>query len=654
MRTTLAATLLIALLAVPVRADDHGDSALTATPIDVNGGLLSACIDTAGDMDYFLFSAIAGRAYRVRATHQSAEMRSVLYLFASDGRTILYVSHQSPDGAGARIDWTCPANGTYFVMVRHAQASSGIGCYALSVAVEVLDDHGDDRLSATPLLVDAEPIPGFLEAAGDTDAFLVSVDAGYDYVATLTPASAEDALALAVSGDAVAAHTLEVTEEAHVDLAAQQAGSVFLFVSAPSAQPAAGYEIAVRRSGYGDDHGNEAAAATALDPQAPSMTAAIEVSGDADWFRFEAREGAEYSIVLSTEAGLGCRLTLRSPDGEVVLEDAAAAAGRAAELQWTAPADAVHYLEVAATAGTGAYTLDLTTVFQLEAAGRFNPSGYSLDVVARERLAYLIVGVKGLSIIDVDDPSTPREIGSHSTRGYAEAVALTNGFAVVANRGDGIAVIDISDPTRPMEVGALETPGWAQDVAMEGTLAAIADQRAGIHLVRIAANGGAELLSSYQTRGHAGAVTLLDGHAYIAIGDAGLEILDVSDPAAPLPLGRVAVSGDARDVIVRDGIAYVASGYRGVRIVDVTDPSSASEVGWFGTSDEAVALHLSGLHLYVAERTGISVYSLSDPRAPERVAGFDTPGEAIAVFALDDLVFVADRQEGLRIARWVP
>jgi len=655
MRPILAALLVIGAVAGSVLADDHGNSALAATPIGVDGMLLDACIEEPEDMDYFLFAGVAGRSYRILTTHQSTQMDSVLYLLASDGQAILSVAYSSEDQAGTRIRWTCPSDGTFFVMVRHAQSADGTGCYALSISLELIDDHGDDSLSATPLAVNGDAVPGFLETADDVDAFLFSVERGYDYVAEVTRTSnGGGALTVEVSGSTDSAGPISIDGAEEIILVGRDAGSVFLLVRSTGGEASIGYEIRVGRTGYADDFGSDAASALLLDLYGPPLTGSVEVAGDADWFSFDARTGGHYTFTLTTSAGLSCRLILRAADGVVVLEETSTTNGGPAALDWDAPETAHYYLEVLPVSGTGTYALAVASTLQLETVGRFNPSGYSLDVWADGDLVYLIVGVKGLSIVDVSDPAHPHEIGSNSTRGYAEGIALIGALALVANRGEGLTVVDVSDPTRPTEVGSLETPGWAQDVAAAEGFAVVADQRAGIHVVSVASSGAATLLSSYETGGHAGAVTIAGDIAYVAVGDAGLEIVDLSDPLTPRLLGTVALSGDARDVAVRGSIAYVASGYRGVRIVDVADPALAAEVGWFGSSDEAVGLHLAGNHLYVAERAGVSVYSLSDPLEPERVAAIDTPGEAIAVFVTDGLVLIADRQEGLQIARLLP
>ena len=654
MRSIAMAVLLVVILAGTLFADDHGDSALSATPMDANGLPVDACIEEPEDMDYYLFSAVAGRSYQIRTTHQTVDMHSVLYLFASDGQTILAVAHDAEEVEGATISWSCAIDGTYFIMVRHAQASTGTGCYALSISLEVLDDHGDNALSATPVTPGGSAVPGFIETPEDVDAFLFTARRGYQYVVRLNRTSDQGDLILQLTGDAIVAREIRIEDHGELAIVPEQAGSLFLLVSASNTQATIGYRLDVHQEGYADDYGNSSATASVLEPHGTSIEGVIEVEDDSDWFSLAANADGEYVFSLSSSAGLTCRLALRSADGTVLIEKVGSTSAAVTTLEWTAPRSGRYYVEVSPVSGSGTYLLAITSTLHIESIGRFNPAGYSLDVHAHDALAYLIVGVRGLSIIDVSDPTAPQEIGSHSTRGYAEAIAVLDSLALVANRGDGLTVLDVSDPSRPAEIDHIETPGWAQDIAVEGDTAVVADQRAGIHIIHIANSGELRLLSTYATQGHAGAVTISNGIAYVAIGDAGLEIIDVSDPENPVHLATVALSGDARDVVVHGTTAYVASGYRGVRIIDISAPEMAQEIGWFGTTEEAVGLHVAGSHLYVAERDGVSVYTVTDPVAPERAARIETPGEAVAVFVADGLMFIADRQEGLCIARLLP
>jgi len=659
MRFILCGFWIIACMTLVVWADDHGDSSLTATPTEADGRLVAGCIEEAGDMDFFLFSAVAGRVYRLMASHQSAEMASVVYLFDSDGQTILAVDHDAGDGDDARIQWKSPADGTYFVMVRHARSADGTGCYELSISLSLPDDHGDDALSATPLQVGADAQAGFIETEIDEDAFLFSVDAGYSYEMELVRTSGEGTLTLTrldADGITVLDHLVMDRDVLTLTRSATDAGVWFVTVAQQAASTATGYELRVSRPGYGDDFGNDLPSAVDLDAEGFGTVGAIEVADDADWFRFEAREDNDYRFSLRPQVEtVRLTLSLRGPSGDVILQEEAARRGDEISIEWTAPEGGVYFLEIASADGVGGYALGVESTLQLEAVGHLNPSGYSLDVWARDSVAYLVVGTKGLLILDTSDPTDPVEIGSHSTRGYAQAVAAVDSIALVANRGDGLTVLDLSDPTRPVEVGSLDTPGSTQDVATNGEWVVVADQRGGIHAVAVDASGHPTLLSTYETSGYAAAAAIQGKTVYVAVGDAGIEIVDLSDPTSPVGLGRLDLVGDAHDVAAHGSILYVAAGYRGVRIVDVAEPTQPTEVGWISTSGEVVGLHLVGSYLYVAERTaGVSVYALADPLAPERIAEIDTPGEALSVFVAGGYAYVADREEGLQIVRILP
>jgi hypothetical protein len=64
-------------------------------------------------------------------------------------------------------------------------------------------------------------------------------------------------------------------------------------------------------------------------------------------------------------------------------------------------------------------------------------------------------------VIDISNPSSPREVGAYDTPGSAVDVAVSGSYAYVADGGAGLRVIDVSNPSSPREVGFYDTPGWA-------------------------------------------------------------------------------------------------------------------------------------------------------------------------------------------------
>jgi len=177
---------------------------------------------------------VAGRTYRLVTSHLSEEMDTLLYLFAADGQTILQVDDDSGGAGASRMQWTCNTTGTYFLMIRHAQSTTGTGCYGASLSLVLVDDHGDDVLTATSVSTVGTPIDGYIENVEDTDVFFFSVEQGYDYTvrivqtadsgtanARLTTADSENMLAEMVAGP----------DDATIEWSADRDGILFLTVS---------------------------------------------------------------------------------------------------------------------------------------------------------------------------------------------------------------------------------------------------------------------------------------------------------------------------------------------------------------------------------------------------------------------------------------
>jgi hypothetical protein len=91
-----------------------------------------------GDVDYVKFVARAGRRYAIRTLELASRVDTRLYLYDSDGQTLLSWNDDDPDNPPAsRIVWDCPSDGTYFVKAANLDPQAG-GC-DMTYAIEIVE-----------------------------------------------------------------------------------------------------------------------------------------------------------------------------------------------------------------------------------------------------------------------------------------------------------------------------------------------------------------------------------------------------------------------------------------------------------------------------------------------------------------------------------
>jgi hypothetical protein len=277
--------------------------------------------------------------------------------------------------------------------------------------------------------------------------------------------------------------------------------------------------------------------------------------------------------------------------------------------------------------------------------------GRTEDVAVQGQYAYVAVGLR-LVVLDVSDPSAPREIGSTTPfPQFVEGVSVSGGQAYVATGMTGLHVVDISDPTSPVEVGFYDTPGYAEGVVVTGHYAYVADGHYGLRIVNVSdPTHPAEVAYAYPLNYIFDVV--VDGqYAYLAAAGAGMLIADVSKPARPIELGSWDTPGYAYGVAVAEDVVYVADGWESLRVVNVGDRAHPVEVSSYDTPGWAFGVDVVGSTLYVADAfAGLQVLDVSDPTHPSELGGYEVSGgHAGSVFVVGNTAYVADRNWGLRI-----
>ncbi len=113
--------------------DDHGDSASTATYINKNSWV-NGNIETYGDNDFFYFYANSGYQYTIEASVGTLT-DTYLWLYDTNGYTILDSDDDSGNGLASKIQWVAPTSGYRYINVEPSYLGSDYtGNYQLRVA----------------------------------------------------------------------------------------------------------------------------------------------------------------------------------------------------------------------------------------------------------------------------------------------------------------------------------------------------------------------------------------------------------------------------------------------------------------------------------------------------------------------------------------
>jgi len=94
-------------------------------------------IHASGDEDWVKFDAVAGTTYGIQTSNLDIAADTYIYLYDTDGTTLLAAADDYGGTLASRIEWQAAADGTYYVAVKHWNPNVG-GCgttYDLSIGL---------------------------------------------------------------------------------------------------------------------------------------------------------------------------------------------------------------------------------------------------------------------------------------------------------------------------------------------------------------------------------------------------------------------------------------------------------------------------------------------------------------------------------------
>lgn len=347
--------------------DDHcNDPAPCATPLEINGTGRAGSIETAGDVDWFQWQALAGVDYEIKTSDLGPGSDTVLSIYREDGTTLIASDDDSGLGYASKIIWTADHTEMIYLRVNH-YSLSGTGTYR--VEVRGSDDHcNEPGPCATELLRNGNAISGRTDVAGDLDWFRFSATSGLTFeVETLQLGPDSDTVISLYRSDGT---SLIVEDDdggegaaSRIIWVADTRETIYVMVRQYSPDARGSYRIQLKA--YDDHCDTPGSCATFLSPYGTKVEGEFEIDEDQDWFRFQALPGVAYVIEtsnLSEDPPCDTCIYLVAPDGQTLLGFNDDSGSLASRIEWLAGTGGVFYVLVKhySPQGRGTYNISLT------------------------------------------------------------------------------------------------------------------------------------------------------------------------------------------------------------------------------------------------------------------------------------------------------
>lgn len=299
-------------------------------------------------------------------------------------------------------------------------------------------------------------------------------------------------------------------------------------------------------------------------------------------------------------------------------------------------------------------------------------------------------------------PPAPYIRTTLDTAGFANSVANSGDYLVLADGTDGVKIVDVSDPTAPEVVNEIPM-GNAYAVEIAGSVAYVADRHGYLHVIDISFPATAGIDKSVEIGGEATGLCVASGMVYVTAidfagtGDSWISEVDV-DPVADayetrklarendarywdvelsgsylmVANGQNAASGDApagylavsisngsirhevpttgARAITVDGYVYLADGESGLRILSMTHPENAAVLNTIDTPYGAVEVTMDGDYAFVSDaNAGMQVIDVGSPASAFIKESLDTSGQVLDIVVDGNVAFLADQASGIQV-----
>ncbi|MFX0087029.1 MAG: LVIVD repeat-containing protein [Candidatus Hodarchaeota archaeon] len=290
--------------------------------------------------------------------------------------------------------------------------------------------------------------------------------------------------------------------------------------------------------------------------------------------------------------------------------------------------------------------LDLVTILVLPRYGLGVHIAY--DVYVENNRAY-IADNKGVTIMDIDNPTQPEKIGGLYTSDGAFSVIIENDIAYVASDSNGFIIANMSDPSNVRVIGEYIDCKSAHGVCVNDSLAFITSYSGGVTILDISNLASPFKIGSYSDGGLASPITV---YGYLlCYGDltSGLKVLNLTDPTSPQKLLTIPSIRGVNDIFIYDELMFLSCHGSGVQIINLSTQVPTFIGSYSKTGGEAYGVTGNTTHLYVADlQLGTYLLDITTPSQPIEVAAYSNACSH-DIFFDGSQVYLADQDKYLII-----
>lgn len=345
-----------------------------STMVTTDGLRVVSSIDTSGDQKWFSFNATHGATYQI-ATELIGLADTVMGLYEPDQITVIAENDDSDSGTESFLEWTCPADGVYYVLIR-AYDVSQTGDFRFSVQLQGVAGGAGDPCVDGAILTENSGVISFRPDGNYKDDSLcewtlscenthelVSVtfirldtEQDYDMVSLYDGSKSFDPIIDELSGLLADVPAITFESTGH---------EMLVSFSTDESVSGAGFEVSYYCGRDGTSH-QQSLDLDSTEVIADAGPALIDLQqpGEQAWFYFDAQVGNTYEMVTRLHGLPDTVMHLYDSNRERQLaENDDYDLGSNSYLEWTCPTTARYFVMVTAydPSQTGDFEFEVTT-----------------------------------------------------------------------------------------------------------------------------------------------------------------------------------------------------------------------------------------------------------------------------------------------------